>query len=475
MKLYNTLSRKIEEFVPMHGNKVKMFVCGQTVYDDAHLGHAKVYINFDIMASWLRRSGYDLEYVQNITDVEDKIIARAKERGVSPQSLAKHFEERFMEDMEAINVRKNVDRYMRSSDYIDAVRFQIQLLLDKGYAYELDGDIYYDVLKFKDYTKISGMKLEDLSKHRIEPKEGKRNPYDFALWKAAKEGEPSWDIQLKIGNEIKKFSGRPGWHIEDTAMTYSVFGPQYDIHGGALELLFPHHSNEIAQAEAAFGKKPFVKYWVHVGVLTVNGVKMSKSLKNFITIREVLRKYDAEVLRLFFAMSHYRTEVDFEMQMLESTRKQLNDMYSALSILFNYKAKHNGEGQLLQDVKARYAGFKTAMDSDFNTPEAISHMVAALNSVKAEIKEGSEISAAEKSEILSILLDMGSVFGVLLKESYKRDLPGAAAKLIKDREVLRSKGNYKESDRLRSALEKDYGIVLEDTSNGTIWCYKEFL
>ena len=472
IKVYNTLSRQMEDFVPRKGNEVNMFVCGQTVYDDAHIGHAKVYINFDVIASWLRKSGFKLKYVQNITDVEDKIIARAAESGTTPEALARRFEERFMEDMSALNVRRNVDAYMRSSDYIDPVRQQIQLLLDNGYAYVLDGDIYYDVARFKDYTKLSGMKLEELVRHRIEPREGKRNPYDFALWKASKPGEPSWDIKLIIGGEEKEFSGRPGWHIEDTAMTYSVFGPQYDIHGGAIELLFPHHSNEIAQAEAAFGKKPFVKYWVHVGVLTVNGVKMSKSLKNFIRIRDVLEKYDAEVLRLFFSMSHYRKEVDFTADVLDTSRKQLNDMYSSLSVLFHSKESAESQSVIEKLANDMSSGFGAAMDYDFNTPEAMSSLISGLNAIKREIKNGTPVTAAEKAAALSTILEIGSVIGIFFKESYRKGISNEISEAIIEREKLRKAGNYMQSDKIRAELEAKYGILLEDAPYSTVWYYK---
>ena len=475
IKVYNTLSRQIEDFVPMNGNDVKMFVCGQTVYDDAHIGHAKVYINFDVIASWLRKSGFNLKYVQNITDVEDKIIARAAESGTTPEKLARHFEERFMEDMSALNVRRNIDTYMRSSDYIDPVRQQIQLLIDNGYAYVLDGDIYYDVAKFADYTKLSGMKLDELVKHRIEPREGKRNQYDFALWKASKPGEPSWDIRLTVDGEEKKFSGRPGWHIEDTAMTYSAFGPQYDVHGGALELLFPHHSNEIAQAEAAFGKKPFVKYWMHVGVLTVNGVKMSKSLKNFIRIRDVLKDYDSEVLRLLFSMSHYRKEVDFTSDLLESSRKQLNDMYSSLSVLFHAAESEESNGAIEKIAQEMSAGFGEAMDYDFNTPEAMSHLISGLNRIKKAIKEGTAIISAEKQAALSSILGLGAIIGIFFKESYKEGLSKEPKDLIAAREKLRSIGDYIQSDRMRGELENKYGISIEDTQYGTVWYRKKLI
>ena len=332
--VYNTLSRSKEEFKPIHGKQVSMFVCGQTVYDDAHLGHAKNYINFDVVARWLRHSGYTLKYVQNITDVDDKIIKRAEEEGVDPIELARKFEARFMEDMEAIGVRKNVDQYPRSHDYIEEMRSQIQLLMDKGYAYRIDNDVYYDVSKFSDYTKLSGMRIEELERHRIEPREGKRNGYDFALWKGARKSEPSWGIELTVDGKKERFNGRPGWHIEDTAITHAIFGKQYDLHGGAIELIFPHHTNEIAQAEAAFGVKPFVKYWMHSGIMLIKGEKMSKSLKNFIRIRELLKRFDAESLRLMVLSTHYRKDFGYTEDLVKKASARLNYMRASFSIFY---------------------------------------------------------------------------------------------------------------------------------------------
>ena len=343
--VYNTLTRKEEDFSPLEGDKVNMFVCGQTVYDDAHLGHAKTYITFAIISRWLRHLGYKVKYAQSLTDVEDKIIARAKERGVEAKEVAATYEKRFMEDLQALGIKDDVDAYLRSHDYIDAIRDQIQLLLDNGYAYPLEGDVYYNVAMFKDYTKLSGMKLDELNKHRIEPKEGKVNPYDFSLWKAAKEGEPSWEIKVKYKGKDVALVGRPGWHIEDTAMTYLLFGPQYDVHGGANELIFPHHTNEIAQAEAAFGKKPFVKYWLHAGVLNIRNVKMSKSLKNFITIREFLERYDAEVLKLLVSSTHYRKEIEYDDALAKEAQKRLEvPLCRIRNLLQHERGQGNGEG-----------------------------------------------------------------------------------------------------------------------------------
>jgi len=330
--IHNTLSRKKEKFRPIKENKVNIFFCGLTVYDDSHLGHAKAFINFDVIVRWIRYLGYNVTYVQNITDIDDKIINRAYEKHIEPIELSRYYEKRFLQDLKAIGCRKSIDMLPRSHDYIKAINNQIQMLIDNEFAYYLEGDIYYDVLKFKDYTKLSGMKLEELKKHRIEPKDGKHNPYDFALWKTAKAGEPSWEIEIYINGKKIVTKGRPGWHIEDTAITSEIFGPEYDIHGGANELIFPHNTNEIAQAEAAFGKKPFVHYWIHVGVFKVDGKKMSKSLGNFITIRSALERHNMEALRLLFCTTHYRKDVDYSEIAISESEKKLVYLYTALNM-----------------------------------------------------------------------------------------------------------------------------------------------
>ena len=465
--VFNTLSGKTEEFVPLSGNEVRMFVCGQTVYDDSHLGHAKTYINFDVIARWVRRIGYDLKYIQNITDVDDKIVARAAEAGEEPIELARRFESRFMEDMDTIDVRSSVDQYPRSHDYINNIRKQIQLLLDKDIAYLLDGDVYYDVARFPTYTQLSGMKLEELGRHRIEPKEGKRNTYDFALWKKAKPGEPSWDIAVNTTGKEVHLHGRPGWHIEDTAITEAFFGPQYDIHGGARELIFPHHTNEIAQAEAAFGIKPFVKYWLHSGVLNINGVKMSKSLKNFVRIRDVVGKYGAEALRLFILSTHYRKDVNYTESLMEDASRRLARMYSSMSQIFNAE---NGEGSA-RDASAEDAieKFNAAMNDDFNTPLAISILYGFIEEARlaGESREG--LSAEAKGKIFAEIASMSEVLGILGSDHYKEGLSKDAAELISIREKLRKEKRFDEADKIRERLKEEYGIMVEDSIYGVIW------
>jgi cysteinyl-tRNA synthetase len=467
--VYNTLSRKEEEFMPMKKGHVGMFVCGQTVYDDAHLGHAKNYINFDIIVRWLRHIGYEVRYVQNITDVDDKIIASAKEKGEEPLALARHFEKRFFEDMDAIGVRKNVDMYPRSHDYIGAIGEQIQLLLDKGYAYPLDGDIYYNVAKFKEYTELSGVTIDDLEKHRIEPKKGKINVYDFALWKAAKQGEPSWKIKISYKGKEAELDGRPGWHIEDTAMTWKILGEQYDMHGGAKELIFPHHTNEIAQSEAAFGKRPFVRYWIHTGVLKVNGEKMSKSLKNFITIRELLKKHSAEALRLLVASTQYSNEINYTDKLMAEAEKRLRYIYAAFSIFYNMNtSKENDEGAdaIIERLEKDFAD---AMDNDFNTPLALMKLSSAIDGLRQFAEMNKKIDEKTKKRAVGRILELVGIFGILQTDTYKEKLPAEAGELIKKREELRKAKDFGESDRIRSLLRQRYGIIVEDSDYGPIW------
>lgn len=471
--LYNTLSRSKEEFSPIDSKEVRMFVCGQTVYDDAHIGHAKNYINFDFIARWLRRRGYRLRYVQNITDIDDKIIRRAAEEGATPMELARKYEARFMEDMDAIGVRKNVDMYPRSHDFINEIEKQIQLLADKSYAYLLDGDVYYDVSRFADYTRLSGMDISELGRHRIEPREGKRNPCDFALWKAAKEGEPSWTIGVRFGGKETELKGRPGWHIEDTAMTHQIFGSQYDIHGGAIELIFPHHTNEIAQAEAAFGVKPFVKYWLHTGVMLIKGEKMSKSRRNFIRIRDLLKEYDAEALRLLVCSTHYRKDIPYTDELMKNAASRLRYLQASFSVFYNAKLADSAlDGPPAQICAALEEGFSKAMDDDFNTPLALSALVAAIEKLRIHAETSPGISRAAKEDAVSKVLSLANVLGIFEDGAYMQKLPEEAAGLIKERERLRKQKKYGEADAIRERLAADFSITVEDSEYGPVWYRK---
>ena len=473
IKVYNTLSGETEELIFSNGKKINFFVCGQTVYDDAHLGHAKAYINYDIIVRWLRHSGYTVNYIQNITDIEDKIIRRAQERKISPDELSKFYGQRLMEDMEKLGVTKNVNQYPRSHDYISEIILQIQLLIDKGYAYELDGDIYYDVAKFPDYTKLSGMKLEELDNHRIEPKQGKKHDYDFALWKAAKPDEPSWKIKLSIKGTPKDFEGRPGWHIEDTAITHVLFGETYDIHGGARELIFPHHSNEIAQAEAAFGVKPFVKYWIHAGTLNVGKDKMSKSLHNFVSIRDALEKYDPETIRLMVARTHYIKDIDYKEVLLEDAASLLNFLRSSMSMLYNSKENddEDSSSELLEVTAFLEKEFTEAMDDNFNTPLAITKLQSAIEDFRKIAEANESLNSVAKKQAVSKVIELASILGIFEDGKYKRALGGEESKLREERRHLRDNKKYEEADAIRNSLLEKYSLKIEDSKYGTLWYY----
>jgi len=461
LKVYNTLTRRLETFRPRHGKKVQMFVCGQTVYDDAHMGHAKTYVQFDIIVRWLRRLGYDVFYVQNITDVEDKVINRAKEKGVDPLKLSEQYVRRFLEDMEALGVKKNVNMFPKTTDYIPQMVQQIKTLIDKGYAYVVDGDVYYDVAKFKDYTKLSRIPIEELKKHRIEPDPRKKSPFDFSLWKKQKPGELAWDSPWG--------KGRPGWHIEDTAMTEAILGPQYDLHGGGTDLIFPHHTNEIAQAEAATGKKPFVKYWLHAGLLEIKGTKMSKSLKNFTSIREILSRYDSETLRLYYASTHYRKPIEFNEKDLEEPKRELEYLYNTLRIIQAAASSHGKEPtELTTALTETRKKFETAMNNDFNTAQALTHLYGLARKANTLVSK-QKISPKLAEDTINTIKELGSVFGILEKEiSVEEELPEKVRELIAQREEVRSRKDWKKADALREQIRK-LGFVLEDTAEGPRW------
>jgi cysteinyl-tRNA synthetase len=461
LKIFNTLTRRKETFKLMRGKRVEMFVCGQTVYDDAHVGHAKTYVQFDTIVRWLKHLGYDVFYAQNITDVDDKIIKGAQKEGVEPLSLANRYTQRFLEDVDALKVKKNVDLFPKTSDYIPQMIEQIKTLIKKGYAYVVDGNVYYDVTKFKDYTKLSRMSIEELKRHRIEPDPRKRNSFDFALWKSQKPGELAWDSPWG--------KGRPGWHIEDTAMTVTIFGPQYDLHGGGSDLIFPHHTNEIAQAEAATGKKPFVKYWLHAGVLNIKGAKMSKSLKNFVTIREVLSRHDPEVLRLYYASTHYRKPIDFDEEDLERPKAELEYLYNTLR---NIKHAASSKGETSKEIETLLAEtekkFAEAMNNDFNTSLSLTHLYGLAREINKIISK-QKISPEQAERIVQSSRELGGIFGILEKEVLiEEKLPKEVEKLIQQREEARKRKDWKTADRIREEAKR-LGYILEDTPEGVRW------
>ena len=388
MKLHNSLTGDLEEFKPIESSKVKMFVCGPTVYDLAHIGNAKTYTQFDIIARSLAYLGYDVNYLQNITDIDDKIIGRATERGVEPSTLAQEYEQCYLEDMKILN-NISVNKYARAHDYIPQIISQVKRLLEQNFAYKISDGYYFDIKTFADYGKLSGrsaLKPDD-AVSRIDENPEKRNSGDFCLWKFRKDGEPYWTSELG--------EGRPGWHIEDTAITEAEFGSQYDIHGGAVDLIFPHHEAEIAQMESVSGQKPFVRYWLHTGFLNIDSAKMSKSKGNFYTIRDVFEKgFSPLALRYLFLLSHYRTPVNFTWEALEAAQ-------NAYKKLQDFRNKIQDLGMVDVGYKKQ---FTEKLENDLNTPQALA--------VLWTLVKDKDVTLENK---LATLLDFDKVLGLGLK------------------------------------------------------------
>ncbi|MBZ2165356.1 cysteine--tRNA ligase [Methanobacterium spitsbergense] len=465
IKLYNTMTRRKEIFKPIQGNRVKLFVCGPTVYDHSHIGHARTYISFDVIARYLKYSGFTVFYIQNITDLDDKILKRADELGSSPIELARRYEEKYLYDMKILGV-ENVNLYARATEHIPEIIKQIEILIEKGYAYETDKGVYFDESKFEDFGKLSNRNLEDLNVHRIGPDSSKRNPGDFALWKKRKNKSESqemiWDSPWG--------TGRPGWHIEDTAITETYFGPQYDIHGGGLDLIFPHHEAEIAQMEAASGKKPMVRYWMHTGFLNVKGEKMSKSLGNFITINELLQEYSSEVFRFFVLSTHYRSPIDFSQEILSQSQKGLQRIYKFIETINEMldedtKISMENDVEYIEKLVKVRKEFFDAMDNDFNTPSAFSSVFDLIREVNRDINQ-SNISKNSLTKLKALIIEFGVILGFdfSVKQNNEEGLEDDLVTLLKDvREKLREKKEWALSDEIRSRL-KDLDIVLEDKS-----------
>jgi cysteinyl-tRNA synthetase len=474
MLINSTMSGKKEPFLPIHDNRVNLFVCGPTVYDNSHIGHARTYIFFDVVARYLKHIGFSVFYLQNITDVDDKIIDRAALQGISPRLLARTFEKKYQEDMQALGVT-NINYYARASEHIPEIISQIERLIEKGYAYETQTGVYFDESRFGDFGKLSHQSLEDLEKHRIEPDPTKRNPGDFSLWKKRQDGpEVTWDSPWG--------KGRPGWHIEDTAITENYFGAQYDIHGGAMDLIFPHHEAEIAQMEAASGKKPLVRFWMHTGFLNVNGEKMSKSLGNFTTIREMLSKFDADSFRFFVLSSHYRSPIDFSESALDQSRKSLERIRQAAKAieeeLERITSSADEASRKSEDAKAGLsesrARFLDAMDNDFNTPYALKAVFELVREVNRRIN-GKSISKESLIEAGQLLEDFGRILGISFSSAKggqsessgkNEDRTGNLIELLIDvRQKLREKKDWAIADEIRNRLTEQ-GIVLEDAKAG---------
>jgi cysteinyl-tRNA synthetase len=465
LKIYNTRTRTVEEFRAEHGNRVYMFVCGPTVYDHSHVGHARTYLAYDIIARYLRAKGYSLFYLMNITDVDDKIIERANKTGQDPIKMADVFTKEFMRDMGALGI-SSVNLYAKASEHVPEIIAQVSTLLTKGYAYQVDGDVYYDVSKFSDYGKLSGQRVDELVMHRIDPDPRKRNVVDFALWKAQKPGEPFWESPWG--------RGRPGWHIEDTAITTTYFGPTYDLHGGGLDLVFPHHEAEIAQAEAATGVKPLVKFWVHGGLLMTKGERMGHSMGNFITIEELLQRHDAEALRLYYAMRHYRSQLNFDETNIAQAEEVLDKLRSVYNQFVemtessNHTPERTPDAEVQKVTQKAIEEFDAAMDDDFNTPRALAALIGYSKDIEPYAVRPIGVNSVEL--IVNAFNYFGSVFGIFSSGRGTRfEVVGKLlGVLLRLRDDARKKGDWATSDRLREELTSA-GVGLEDTPAGTRW------
>jgi len=451
MQLYNTLTREKEEFTPIAGKKVGAYVCGPTVYDYSHLGHARCYVAFDVIVKYLRQKGYQVKYVQNLTDVDDKIIRRAKESGKAEKEVSEKFAFEFFNDMQSLGVAKP-DVSPKVTEHIPEIIETIKKIIENGYAYESQGDVYFDVQKVKDYGKLSNQSLENmLAGVRVDVRENKRYQLDFALWKKTTEGIV-WDSPWG--------KGRPGWHIECSTMSMKYLGEQLDIHGGGLDLIFPHHENEILQSEAATGKQ-FTKYWLHNGFVTINKEKMSKSLGNFFTIRDILKKYTPETVRLFLLSTHYRSPIDFSDAQLEQAKKTLEKLNETIERL-EEGVKKSQHGEAPEEVGALRNKFHSAMDDDFNTAEALSSIFELERFANSYLTQAP--THAGILEILKLFGEANKILGILSKLE-KKELTEEAKKLVAEREQARKKKDFKASDRIRDELKK-MGVIVEDTEEG---------
>ncbi|WP_342146649.1 cysteine--tRNA ligase [Rickettsiella endosymbiont of Aleochara curtula] len=462
LKIYNTLTQKKEKFTPLHAKKVGLYVCGMTVYDLCHIGHARVLVAFDVMLRYLSMQGYQVNYVRNITDIDDKIIKRAQENNESMSALTQRMITAMHEDFAQLNILPPTHE-PRATDAIPQMLDLIQILLDKAYAYQAEnGDICYAVEKFKTYGELAHQNLEKLrSGTRVAVDITKKDPLDFVLWKKAKPNEPSWESPWG--------AGRPGWHIECSAMSMAALGEHFDIHGGGLDLVFPHHQNEIAQSEGATAKK-FVNTWIHVGFVQTNRQKMSKSLGNFFTLRDVLKQYPAEVIRYFLVSSHHRSPINYSQENLQIAHAALQRLYTSLRGLVGKAPSHFDAKQFTGEYLEK---FQTAMDDDFNTPDAL----AVLFELAREINRVRETDQNQAQHYAASLQYLASILGILqqdpeqfLKLGLQPDKSDSDEinQLIAARNAARIAKNWQEADRIRDEL-LNLGVALEDTASGTEW------
>ena len=464
MKIYNTLTRQKEEFVPVHPGKVGMYVCGPTVYNYIHIGNARPMIIFDTVRRYFEYKGYEVNYVSNFTDVDDKIIKKANEEGVTATEIAERYIKECKQDMEALNI-KPATHQPRATEEIGGMIKMIQTLIEKGHAYEVDGTVYFKTRSFKDYGKLSKKNIDDLEagprEIKVTGEEGKKDPLDFVLWKPKKEGEIAWDSPWG--------EGRPGWHIECSEMSKKYIGDTIDIHAGGEDLIFPHHENEIAQSEACNDEK-FANYWMHNGFLNINNKKMSKSAGNFFTVREIGEKYPLQVIRFFMLSAHYRTPLNFSDTLVESAKTGLDRILTAIDLCREMAAKEetgslsDAEKEHFAKVEALVKKFEDAMEDDFNTADAVSAIFEIVRESNSTVKD---FSADYAKKVLKVLEDLCGVLGI---ETTKEEeiLDEEIEKLIEERQAARKNKDFARADEIRDQL-LEQGIVLKDTREGVKW------
>ncbi|AJA49752.1 cysteine--tRNA ligase [Clostridium pasteurianum DSM 525 = ATCC 6013] len=462
MKIFNTMSKEKEEFVPINPGEVKMYVCGPTVYNFFHIGNARTFIIFDTVRRYFEYKGYKVSFIQNFTDIDDRMINKANQDGISIKELGDKFISEYYKDADGLHIERATANPRATEFIYDIISF-VKDLVDKGYAYEVDGDIYFSTEKFKDYGKLSGQDLEQLeSGVRINVDERKKNPMDFAIWKKQKDGEPAWESPWG--------PGRPGWHIECSCMAHKLLGDTIDIHAGGMDLVFPHHENEIAQSESRNGKK-FANYWMHSAYLNVNNQKMSKSLNNFLTARDALEKFDYEVIRFLMLSAHYRTQLNYSPELLESSKSALDRVYNSIYNLESLLEKStvsklkDDEKEYLDNLKSYRDKYIEKMDDDFNTADAISVIFDIVRDVNSNLDINSSKEIVEAS--ISLIRELGKPLGILQK-STKVDLEREIEKLIEERQKARKEKNFALADKIRDDL-KDKGIILLDTPQGVRW------
>lgn len=459
MRIYNTLTRKKEEFIPQDKDNVKMYSCGPTVYDYFHIGNARPFIIFDTMRRYLEYIGYKVTFVQNFTDIDDKMIRRANDERITVKELGERFIAEYLEDAAAIGVRP-ATVHPKATENIDAIIDIIKKLVDNGYAYAVDGNVYFSTKKFNEYGKLSKQPLEDLEAGaRIDVNEHKNDPMDFALWKAKKDGEPFWDSPWG--------EGRPGWHIECSAMANKYLGETIDLHSGGQDLIFPHHENEIAQSECA-NCKPFSNYWMHNGYINIDGKKMSKSLGNFFTVRDIRKSYDGEIIRFFMLSAHYRSPINFADTLMEQAKSAVDRVYTCidnLEFLMNNAEDKECDSELKHELESCRDKFKAAMDDDLNTADAIAAIFDIVYIANTKITSSSGKDAIELA--LSLIRELGSVLGLFTKEMTK-SLDAEVEELIEKRNKARAEKDWATADEIRDRL-KEMNIVLKDTPDGVKW------